>query len=64
MRVFVAGASGVIGHRLVPQLLAAGQSVVAVMTIQRAADNAKAKREPGWEPTHSSRRDGFRTALE
>jgi nucleoside-diphosphate-sugar epimerase len=29
MRVFVAGATGVIGSHLVPQLVAAGQEVIA-----------------------------------
>jgi 2-alkyl-3-oxoalkanoate reductase len=43
--------------------IAGGQSAVAVMTIQRAASNAKARHELGWEPKYSSWRDGFRTAL-
>jgi 2-alkyl-3-oxoalkanoate reductase len=108
MRVFVAGASGVIGRRLVPKLLErgspglynivdddpaeardwipafaealgakppmklpiwvgrlfGGSAAVAGMTTQRAARNAKARRELGWAPEHSSWRDGFRTALD
>jgi 2-alkyl-3-oxoalkanoate reductase len=44
--------------------LAGGQSAVAVMTTQRAASNAKARRELGWEPEYASWRDGFRAALD
>lgn len=42
--------------------LAAGSAVVAGMTSQRGASNAKAKRELDWTPEHSSWRNGFRTA--
>jgi 2-alkyl-3-oxoalkanoate reductase len=42
--------------------LAGGTAAVAGMTTQRAASNAKARRELGWEPQHASWRDGFRTA--
>ena len=42
--------------------LGGGTAAVAGMTTQRAARNAKAKRELGWAPEHSSWRDGFRTA--
>jgi nucleoside-diphosphate-sugar epimerase len=42
--------------------LAAGPAAVAGMTTQRAAGNAKAKRELGWAPAHPSWREGFRTA--
>ena len=42
--------------------LAGGRAAVAGMTTQRAASNAKAKRELGWAPEHASWRDGFRTA--
>jgi nucleoside-diphosphate-sugar epimerase len=42
--------------------LAGGTAAVAGMTTQRAACNAKAKRELGWAPEHPSWRDGFRTA--
>jgi nucleoside-diphosphate-sugar epimerase len=40
-----------------------GRAAVLGMTAQRAASNAKAKRELGWSPAHSSWRDGFRNAL-
>ncbi len=39
--------------------LAGGPAAVAGMTTQRAASNAKAKRELGWSPLHASWRDGF-----
>jgi len=42
--------------------LAAGGVAVAGMTTQRAASNAKAKRELGWTPEHSSWREGFTAA--
>jgi nucleoside-diphosphate-sugar epimerase len=34
MRVFVAGASGAVGRRLVPQLVAAGHAVVGLTRVQ------------------------------
>jgi len=43
-------------------LLAGGPAAVAGMTTQRAASNAKAKRELGWAPQHRSWRDGFGTS--
>jgi nucleoside-diphosphate-sugar epimerase len=43
--------------------LVAGRNAVAMATQLRGADNAKAKRELGWEPIHPSWRDGFRQAL-
>ena len=39
--------------------LFAGEAGVVMMTGVRGASNAKAKRELGWEPAHSSWRDGF-----
>jgi nucleoside-diphosphate-sugar epimerase len=42
--------------------LAAGPVVVATMSTQRGASNAKARRELEWAPEHPSWRDGFRTA--
>jgi nucleoside-diphosphate-sugar epimerase len=47
MRVFLAGASGVIGRRLVPQLLAAGHQVTAM---SRSASKAEELRAAGAEP--------------
>ncbi|HET9682232.1 MAG TPA: NAD(P)H-binding protein, partial [Candidatus Limnocylindrales bacterium] len=47
MRIFVAGATGVIGIRLVPRLVAAGH-VVAGMT--RTPSKAALLRELGAEP--------------
>jgi nucleoside-diphosphate-sugar epimerase len=46
----------------VPRLigrLAAGQAGVVLMTELRGASNAKAKRELGWHPAHSSWRQGL-----
>jgi 2-alkyl-3-oxoalkanoate reductase len=47
VRVFVAGATGVIGRRLVPQLLAAGHHVTAMV---RSPARAEAARSLGAEP--------------
>jgi nucleoside-diphosphate-sugar epimerase len=44
--------------RLVGRMLA-GEAAVVMMTEIRGASNAKAKRELGWKPRHSSWRDGF-----
>lgn len=46
----------------VPRLvgrLAAGEAGAIMMTEMRGAANAKAKRELGWQPVHSSWRQGF-----
>jgi nucleoside-diphosphate-sugar epimerase len=43
--------------------LVAGKAAVALATQLRGASNAKAKRELGWEPHHSSWRQGFREGL-
>jgi nucleoside-diphosphate-sugar epimerase len=43
--------------------LAAGRHAVAMMGELRGASNARIKRELGWQPTHSSWREGFQTAL-
>jgi nucleoside-diphosphate-sugar epimerase len=48
----------------VPKLIgraAAGEVGVVMMTEIRGASNAKAKRELGWQPRHSSWREGFGT---
>lgn len=47
MKVFVAGASGVIGRRLIPLLVLAGHSVIAMT---RSPDKAAAMRAAGAEP--------------
>src|SRR5437764_8818735 len=47
MRIFLAGASGVIGLRLVPLLVAAGHEVVGMT---RSADKAERLRKLGAEP--------------
>src|SRR5205085_1546986 len=39
--------------------IVAGEHMVAMMTQVRAGSNAKAKRELGWHPAHSSWRFGF-----
>ncbi|BCG71150.1 dTDP-glucose 4,6-dehydratase [Mesorhizobium sp. 113-1-2] len=46
-RIFLAGASGAIGHRLIPQLLAAGHKVTGTT---RNADKAATLRALGVEP--------------
>jgi nucleoside-diphosphate-sugar epimerase len=63
MRVFVAGGTGVIGRRLVPQLVARGHQVTGMMTEGRGFSNAKAKRELGWELRYPSWRQGFKEEL-
>jgi 2-alkyl-3-oxoalkanoate reductase len=42
MRVFLAGATGAIGRRLVPQLLAAGHEVTAMCRSEQSAEQARA----------------------
>jgi nucleoside-diphosphate-sugar epimerase len=42
--------------------LAAGESGTVMMTEIRGASNAKAKRELGWQPMHSTWRQGFAAA--
>jgi nucleoside-diphosphate-sugar epimerase len=37
----------------------AGEAAAVMMTEVRGASNAKAKRELGWKPKHTSWRDGF-----
>jgi 2-alkyl-3-oxoalkanoate reductase len=52
--------------RRVPAWLArlvAGKDLVATATTTRGASNAKAKRELGWRPEHSSWRQGFAKSL-
>jgi nucleoside-diphosphate-sugar epimerase len=44
--------------------LAAPEHLVLMMTEQRAASNAKAKRELGWQPAHASWRQGFAEVVE
>jgi nucleoside-diphosphate-sugar epimerase len=44
--------------------LVAGPGAVSMATQLRAASNAKAKRELGWQPRYSSWRQGFREALD
>src|SRR6202049_2507928 len=50
MRVFIAGASGVLGRRLVPQCVARGHAVIAQ---GRSAKAEIAVREAGGEPRHA-----------
>jgi nucleoside-diphosphate-sugar epimerase len=59
-----ARAVGAVRPLRVPALagrLAGGRAAVAVMTTQRGASNAKARRELGWAPAHPTWRDGFRS---
>jgi len=63
---FLAEAAGAKRPRRVPAWLAriaAGETVVSMMTRIRGSSNAKAKRELGWEPRFASWRQGFREAL-
>ena len=58
-----ASAVGARPPRHVPRWLGrmlAGEAAAVMMTEVRGASNAKAKRELGWEPKHSSWRDGFK----
>jgi nucleoside-diphosphate-sugar epimerase len=43
--------------------LVAGSAVAASAVELRGADNAKAKRELGWQPAYPSWRQGFADAL-
>jgi nucleoside-diphosphate-sugar epimerase len=43
--------------------LLAGEAAVAMITEQRGASNAKAKRELGWQPRYPSWRQGFREGM-
>jgi nucleoside-diphosphate-sugar epimerase len=43
--------------------LAAGEAATAMMTEAKAASNAKAKRELGWQPRYASWRQGFAQGL-
>ncbi len=61
-----ADALGARGPRRVPRLLArfaAGRYGLYMMTDQRGASNARAKKELGWSPCPASWRTGFRDAL-
>jgi nucleoside-diphosphate-sugar epimerase len=68
MREWVPAFAGAIGAkppRRVPVWLArlvAGSAAANSATQLRGASNAKAKRELGWQPSHSSWRQGFRDA--
>jgi nucleoside-diphosphate-sugar epimerase len=55
MRVFVAGATGAVGKRLVPLLVAEGHDVVAMT---RSSDRAGALRDVGAEPVVANGLDG------
>jgi len=62
----LAAAIGAKPPRRVPRWLGrllAGEAAVAMMTEQRGASNAKAKRELGWELRYPSWREGFRQGL-
>jgi nucleoside-diphosphate-sugar epimerase len=60
----LAAAVGAKSPRRVPRGWPPGgrEAAVAMMTEQRGASNAKAKRELGWEPRYPSWRDGFDAA--
>jgi nucleoside-diphosphate-sugar epimerase len=58
----VAATIGAKPPRRVPRWLGrilAGEAATVMMTEVRGASNAKAKRELGWQPSHSSWREGF-----
>jgi hypothetical protein len=44
--------------------LAAGPDAVRAMTVQRGANNARARAELGWEPRYPDWRAGFPTIME
>jgi nucleoside-diphosphate-sugar epimerase len=44
--------------------LLAGRLAVSLMNDQRAASNARVKRELSWQPKYASWREGFRAGLE
>ena len=54
---FLAGATGVLGRRLVPLLLSHGHHVTG---FARGADNGYARHNLGWQPAWPSWRDGFK----
>ena len=58
MRVFVAGGSGVLGQRLVPQLLARGHQVTATTT---SAATGSGARNDGDGSHHPKQRFGLIT---
>ena len=55
MRVFVAGATGALGARLVPQLVARGHEVIGT---SRSASKGEALRSLGAEPVTLDLLDG------
>jgi nucleoside-diphosphate-sugar epimerase len=76
MKIFLAGASGVIGRNLIPRpaadwLPAYAAAIGAPPPPQRpgiggglrGAENTRARKELGWEPWYPSWREGFRNAL-
>jgi uncharacterized protein YbjT (DUF2867 family) len=63
MRVFLAGATGVIGTPLVPQMLEAGHQVTAMTRSVLRAAQLEAARELGCQPRYASWREGFAASL-
>ena len=62
----LAEAVGAPPPRRVPRLLGrivGGEAAVAMMCEVRGADNAKAKRELGWNPVWPTWREGFRNGM-
>jgi nucleoside-diphosphate-sugar epimerase len=62
----VAAVAGAKPPRHVPRWLGravAGEAGAVMMTEVRGASNEKAKRELGWQPAHSSWREGFAEAV-
>jgi nucleoside-diphosphate-sugar epimerase len=62
----VAAVAGAKPPRHVPRWLGralAGEAAAVMMTEVRGASNEKAKRELGWQPAHSSWREGFAEAV-
>jgi nucleoside-diphosphate-sugar epimerase len=66
MRIFVAGAIGAIGTRLVPQLIDGGDEVIGTSRSAgkagRIGRSTPSPSQLGWELRHPSRREGFRAA--
>ena len=60
MTIFVAGATGVLGRELVPQLAVRGHEVVGMTRNESKQDLV---RELGWAPRYASWRSGFADGL-
>ncbi len=62
MRIFIAGATGVIGRRVVPQLLAAGHQITAIAR-SAAAQSALKQMGAAWTPASLFDLDALKTGV-